>query len=363
MKIKKLERNILGKTTEAQINNKKTKGKIGTWIPALTLVDYEKLILSVSPDIFEQVVKLPQNVIVSVQKKAEQDLTSLVDFADNLTNNIKNKVTTDIKLIGTAVEETQKLIEQTTKEIAKSGNKTIEYINQYLKEVNSILGEIINQISNTIQNVWNESFRQCIAIAMKVAQDSFDKAKKDVDKLRKEYPKEKPFNIARRLINTSTLFSVGFGIVTDMNIQLDLLKNASLLSGLVYQIGIAYGFNDISEITKGEAIAIIALCLGIDNLQKLGLNALTLNNPIVKIPVKVVSNVALFQLVGYASCLYFDIKVNGAENPLVSGKAYEEFTGKLKAYLDETLSETEKLGEIIKDAIAIKEQVPAFATA
>ncbi len=394
MKTKKLDRNTLGKTTEAHINNKKTKGKIlaianysthqqvcfqteegktGAWIPALTLVDYEKLILSVSPDIFEQVVKLPQNVIVSVQKKAEQDLTSLVDFADNLAKNINDKVASDIQLIKSAIEETQKLIDQTTKEIAKSGTNTIKFINQYLKEVNLALGEIVNQISNTIQNVWNETFRQCIAMGMKVAEDSFDSAKKVVNELKKEYPKENSFDIAKRLINRSTIFSIGFGIVTDgfslaesltgLSISLDLIKNATLLSELVYQIGITYGFNDITKITKGEAIAIIGLCLGIDVLQQLGLKALTLTNPIVSIPVKAVCNVALFQLVGYASCLYFDIKANKEENPLVSGKAYEEFTAKLKAYLDETLSETEKLGEIVKDAIAIKKQVPAFARA
>lgn len=387
MVTKKLDRNTLGKTTEANINNKKTKGKIlaiatqsteqqvcfqteegktGAWIPALALVDYDKLAVSVSSNILEQVVKLPQDVLVSVQKKAEQDITSLVDFADNLAKNINNKVASDIQLINSAIEETQKLIEQTTQEIAKSGANSIKFINQYLEE-------IVNQISNTIQNVWNETFRLCIAMAMKVAEDSFDSARKVVDKLKKEYPKENSFKIAQRLINRSTIFSLGFGIVTDgfnlaesltkLSIGLDLAKNAALLSELVYQIGIAYGFNDINKITKGEAIAIIALCLGIDILQQLGLKALTVPSPIVSIPIKAVSNVALFQLVGYASCLYFDIKVNGAENPLVSGKAYQEFTAKLQAYLDETLSETEKLADIIKDAIEIKKQVPALASA
>ncbi|MTF37688.1 hypothetical protein [Cyanobacterium aponinum] len=346
---------------------------MGVWIPALALVDYDKLAVSVSSNILEQVVKLPQDFFVSVQKKAEQDITSLVDFADNLAKNINNKVASDIQLINSAVEKAQKLIEKTTQEIAKSGENSIKFINQYLAETNSAIGKILNQISDIIQNFSNETFRKCIAMAMKVAEDSFDSAKKVVDKLRQEYPKEKSFKIAQRLINRSTIFSLGFGIAMDgfnfaesltkLSIGLDLAKNAALLSELVYQIGIAYGFNDINKITKGEAIAIIALCLGIDILQQLGLKALTEPSSIVSIPIKAVSNVALFQLVGYASCLYFDIKVNGAENPLVSGKAYQQFTDKLRIYLDETLSETEKLADIVKDAISIKQQVPALATA
>lgn len=96
-------------------------------------------------------------------------------------------------------------------------------------------------------------------------------------------------------------------------------------------------------------------------LQILGLTALTLANPIVSISVKAVSNIALFQLVGYASCQYFEIKSKEEDNPLVSGKTYEEFTTKLRAYLGETLSETDKLAEVIKDAIEIKQKVPALA--
>lgn len=41
---------------------------MGVWIPALALVDYDKLAVSVSSNILEQVVKLPQDFFVSVQK-------------------------------------------------------------------------------------------------------------------------------------------------------------------------------------------------------------------------------------------------------------------------------------------------------
>ncbi|MBF2058195.1 MAG: hypothetical protein IGQ45_13520 [Cyanobacterium sp. T60_A2020_053] len=406
MKTGKLNKDVVGQITEAIISNKKTKGKIlaiaryvedekvcfqtaegqnGTWIPALALVNYNKLVLSPSSVTSEEktilvqspLVESPQNVTILVQKRAEQDLTSLVNFADNLAKQlakqIDNKVNSDIQLINSAIEETQKLVEDITKKINKSGKNTVKFIDQCLTELDVLLGSIVIEISNIIQNIWSEIFRQCVAWAMEETQKSFDRAKKVVDELKQKHPKEDYRQIAQRLINRSTVLSVTFGIAIDgiklveswakVSIGLDLVKNSALLSELIYQISIAYGFDGDTKISTGEGIAIIALSLGIDVLQQLGLNALTSASLSASIAIKAFSNVALFQLVGYASCLYFELKQQKADNPLVFAPAYRQFTAKLQTYLNETLTETKKLNEIIKDAVEIKEEVPAFANA
>jgi uncharacterized protein (DUF697 family) len=407
--MERLSRDLLGKTQSAIINNQEKQGKIlaiarysdydqicfqpsaekyGVWIPASALVEYKQLLTSVpskkveykqlatsapSKNLVTTPIEISQKVLASAQKKAEQDLNSLVNYADNLVKNINDKASSDILLINQTIEQTQKLIEQTTNEIAKAGSNTINFVNQYLADLTAILGNLVTEINQTIQNVWNESFRQVVGITMKKVENNFSNAKQCVDNLKQEYPNDDSFTLAQKLINRSTIFSVGSGLVidisklaeelTDLSIGLDLFKNATLLVELVYQIGIAYGFDDLTKITKGEVIGILALCLIIDLLQQLGLKALTSTGPIVSIPVKAIANVALFQLVGYASCQYFEIKLSQAENPLTSEKAYQQFTAQLQSYLNEILSEQEKLAEVIKDAIIIKKEVPALAQA
>lgn len=392
MKMAKLSQETLGKTAEALINDKKTKGKIlaiaryvedekicfqtaegknGAWIPALTLVDYKKLTVSSSES--NILVTLPKTVIDSVEKEAEKSLISLVKFADDLAKSIENKAASDIELVNGLINETQKLADNMGKDIDKSGKNTIKFINQCLQELNLAIGKAIDEISDTIQKIWSEFVRNCVAMAMKKTQESFDSAKKVVDEFREKHPKKDDRQIAQILINRSTSFSVASGIAMDaiksvesltgLSIGLDLFKNSVLLSELVYQISIAYGFDGDTKITTGEGIAIIALSLGIDVLQQLGLGALTSASLGTAITVKAVSNIALFQLVGYASCSYFELKQQNADNPLISASAYQEFTAKLQVYLDETLSETDKLEEIMKDAIQIEKRIPAFANA
>ena len=69
------------------------------------------------------------------------------------------------------------------------------------------------------------------------------------------------------------------------------------------------------------------------------------------------SNIALFQLVGFTACKYYEAKANKEANPLTSKEAYLKLEKQLDAYLTETLSEKENLNQLSLKVIAIRQEV------
>lgn len=308
----------------------------------------------------------------------------MVTSFDDLLENINKKVATDIEWINKIIDDAKILIEKTTNDIQKLGKNHLQIVNEYLNNVLSSINNLVSEILQTIQNIWHESLRESIALVMKDSKLYFDSATKKINYLKKTYPRESHKSLAQRLTNHLMIISLRSGFygvkinplqtITSLSIKLDLIEITTLLTKLIYGISILHGFDKLEENTK-EMIGILALCLTINSLKQLGLDSLiqslkvqfpvVMSNeivePMVNMSFNAVSNVALFQLVGHSSYLYYDIKTNKLDNPIISGKAYQQFTTEIEGYLGELLNEKDKLSEIVKDILQINKKVKALA--
>ena len=386
-----------------------TDGKNGIWIPSFALVDREKWIITESQtELIKEKQKTlttsvtkkietenkqsksvkeaetEENALVLGKKKAAEDLALMVTSFDSLLENFNQKVATDIESMNKIIDDAKILIEKTTNDIQKLGKNHLQIVNEYLNNVLSSINNLVNEILQTIQNTWHESLRESIALIMKNSKLYFDSAKRKIDYLKKTYPTESNHSLAQRLTNHLMFISLKSGIygvkinswetITSLSIKLDLIEITTLLTKLIYGISILHGFDEFQSNTE-ELISILALCLTFDTLKQLGLDSLiqslkvlypvamtnTIVEPMVNISVNAVSNVALFQLIGHSSYLYYDIKANKSDNPIISGKAYQQFTTEIEGYLDGLLNEKDKLSEIVKDILQINKKVKALA--
>jgi hypothetical protein len=414
--MEKLTRDILGQTFNATIDAKKTTGKIlaianfsnkqqvcfqmtegqnGIWIPALALENVlitqekkdkavEKIGKKEKINITE---KKEEEIVLLAQENAKEDLALQPAFYDDLLNKINNKVSKDIEVISQNIDDAQQLINQLTKDFQELGKNHLSVLNDYLNTVLSNIENLVVQISQTIQKIWAESLRESIALIVRDSSLYFNSAKRKINYLKKTYPQETNRQLARRLTDHLMIISLKskflgahidtWKTITTLSIELDLLEISSLLTKLIYGVAILHGFDKLDKIDIGEIIGILALCLTVDSLKQLGLdsliqsltfhNPLVMNNKIVESTVKIslnaVSNVALFQLIGYASDLYYDIKTNNLnlENPITSARAYKDFTKQIQSYLDETLNHKNQLAKVVKNIVQVEEKIEALA--
>jgi len=95
----------------------------------------------------------------------------------------------------------------------------------------------------------------------------------------------------------------------------------------------------------------------VEQIKELGLEILLKQVPFVNLMITASSNIALFQLVGFTACKYYEAKVNNKENPLSSDKEYLQVEQQSTAYLTEILSEKDNLNQIFDHVLAIKQEV------
>ena len=232
-----------------------------------------------------------------------------------------------------------------------------------MNELIEKFGKTIDSITDTINRYLNKYWLpRLVSVFNKLADAELAKAKQEVIDLRKEYPDYKPSQIAQELITEKTIFATTTGIISDgLKIVnpiiaeiVDLTKNVGLLVEMVYQIGITYGFEEIED---GEILVILATAFTAERLRQLGLEILLKQVPFVNLMITASSNIALFQLVGFTACKYYEAKANKEANPLTSKEAYLKLEKQLDAYLTETLSEKENLNQLSLKVIAIRQEV------
>ena len=368
----KLGVDSLNSTVDAIINNEKERGNIiaiaaytdrqqvcflklgkdqkkdhGEWIPVSALVGFEKLPGASCGD-------------DSAKKQAKEDIDSLLIYTQKISRDISNKVSSDLELISKAIKEFQILAEE---DITDKENISLAKSKQWLNELIEKFGKTIDSITDTINRYLNKYWLpRLVSVFNKLADAELAKAKQEVIDLRKEYPDYQPSQIAQELITEKTIFATTTGIISDgLKIVnpiiaeiVDLTKNVGLLVEMIYQIGITYGFEEIED---GEILGILATAFTAERLRQLGLEILLKQVPFVNLMITASSNIALFQLVGFTACKYYEAKANKEANPLTSKEAYLKLEQQLDAYLTETLSEKDKLNKLSLEVIAIRQEV------
>jgi hypothetical protein len=395
--MRKLGVDSLNSTVEAIINNEKERGNIiaiatytdrqqvcflklgkdqgkdhGEWIPVSALVGVEKLTTS-SNEAFIEIpsnneptdTKKPQYGLLELAtKKAEEDIGFLVIYTTKILQDIKNKASSDIELISKTIKETKQLVEE---DRTDKDNFYLAKANQWLNELTLSFGKILNSITNTINSYWNQDWLPILVKELQELADAkLEAAKQEVITLKKENIDYQPYQIAKALIDKKTIVATTRGMITDglkivapsvktiVNLTVDLTKNVGLLTEMIYQIAIAYGFEKIDD---GELLGIIALAFSTEKLRQLGLEILLKQVPFVNLMISISSNIALFQLVGFIACKYYEAKANEEANPLTSNEAYLKLEQQSNAYLTETLSEKETLNQLSLKVVAIRQEV------
>jgi len=392
--MEKLTREVLGKELMATLDNKNVTGKIlaiarfedreqvcfqttqganGIWIPAFALADIQNWLVTSEKE---------EDKIVSPKKQADEDLEESVEFFDKLVKDVQRKASEDIDSINKTIEETKTQIEQTILEFItvaqKNVNSATQLINNFMINLDNLVKNLLTQIQETVNKIWSESFKTAISLITKHSKLSFDSAKRKINYLKKNYPDESNRQLARRLTNHLTKISLQKGFIgsqpdliesiVTFSLELELLEVSTLLTKLIYGIAILHGYNKLDSIDQKEIVAILASSLTIDSLKKLGLECLTQGNNLAKFFLNPVANVALFKLISFSSYLYYDFKVssrdfkvNEKDNPMISEKAYSEFTTQIQSYLDELFNKQKQLERIVMDSVKIDEQLKALA--
>lgn len=310
-------------------------------------------------------------VVSIVRKQAEneaiEDIHALVKFFEDKRRAIENKSTEDIQTLVRLVEDAKKAIAASIKYLAESLTYTKEQACQLLDHATHVAGQVLASLRKTIIDLWNPEWVDILLKAMTRRTD-LDKAKDEVKKLQLDYLHEKPIQIANRIIWNKTLLSttaVGFSsaiketasTIEKLELSIALPKTSTILVEMVYQIAVAYGFDNLENpAQKGEFLAVFAIALGSQQIMKLGLSFLGKHTPIQGLLIDATTNVILFQLLGYAASQFYEAKVK-AISPLTSIEAYTTLEEKAKAYLQKAISQKEAVREIVADAVSIQEQL------
>ncbi len=147
-----------------------------------------------------------------------------------------------------------------------------------------------------------------------LGQVDVEKAQRQVDELRQEYPLETPVQLAHRIIVDTALKAGGIGLVTNFLPPLalalfgvELAAVTALQAEMVYRIAAAYGFSLQDPTRRGEVLAVFGLSLGGSGLLKVGLGFVELL-PGLGAAVGASSDTALIYSLGSVTSQFYEAK-------------------------------------------------------
>lgn len=142
------------------------------------------------------------------------------------------------------------------------------------------------------------------------------KAATEVKNLQQKSPNSPPSEIAHQIMVKKALLVGGSGFASSLVPALaaslfavDLMATMAIQAEMVYQIACAYGMNLQDPARKGEILAIFGMALGGSSAIKAGLS-LVRNVPGVGAVIGASSNAAMLYALGYASCRFYEAKLN-----------------------------------------------------
>ncbi len=158
-----------------------------------------------------------------------------------------------------------------------------------------------------------------------LGQVDVEKAQNEVDKLRQEYPRETPQQLAQRIIADAAWKAGGIGLATNFVPPLaltlfgvELAAITALQAEMVYRIAAAYGFSLNEPTRRGEVLAIFGLSVGGSGVLKSGLSFVELL-PLIGAFVGASSNTALIYSLGQVANQFYETKRNSTAQVDVSG--------------------------------------------
>lgn len=329
----------------------------GQWIPVTALLDFVDE--PVSQTKTTSVTSLSREEEAEIKAEAVEDINLLGQFVTNLVKAIQDKANEDIKLTYYSLEQAQKTVEESLKVSSKALENTTQQITNILNGITQTSEQFVKQFLQQLLNYWNVSWKERILECILIL-NLAEKSLTFVGKIKKNYPNFSSSQIPQNVINEKLLYSLITGMVGAIpgaTFLVDLSVTTPLLIQMVYEIACAYEQDIKSPESTQEILAILCLTLTVDNLPKMGLGFLLKHTPIASWAINPIINATLFLGVGYAACQYYEVKLSG-KDPL-SAETYQELIAEVNSYFAQLTTEGEKVQEIVNQAIALKDKLPA----
>jgi len=151
-----------------------------------------------------------------------------------------------------------------------------------------------------------------------LGQVDVEKAQKEVEQLRQQYPLDTPEQLAQRIIVDTCWQAARLGLISNLVPPLaltlfavELAAITALQAEMVYRIAAAYGFRLQEPARRGEVLAIFGLSMGGAGVLKAGLGFVELI-PGLGAVVGASSNAALLYSLGYTACYFYQAKKDAA---------------------------------------------------
>ncbi|MCU0537705.1 MAG: hypothetical protein MUD14_27785 [Hydrococcus sp. Prado102] len=251
-------------------------------------------------------------------------LESVVDWGEDVFNSGKAFIKPAIAWIGQKTHETGQVV-------TAVGNNPI------------LKNPIVQRFAGVLRLDW------LLGLTKQV---DLEKAKTEVDKLKRKYPHESPSEIAHRLMVRKAIAASGIGFASSILpglaaalLALDLAANMALQTEMVYEIAAAYGLDLDDAARKGEVVAIFGLALGGSNALKAGLGFMR-NIPLAGAAIGAGTNATMLYSLGYAACRFYEAKLEqGKAEP--TPQTLEVLQKKSEEYLDVAIAQQAIMDRIL----------------
>ena len=220
---------------------------------------------------------------------------------------------------------------------AKVASETVQSAAENITSTTTVVGETVGFVAQRLVEQGTESVGKIVTpiaenplikYAAKVpginlllaalGQVDVEKAQREVEQLRQEYPLETPEQLAHRIMVDTSLTAGGIGLLTNfvpplalMLFAVDIAAIAALQAEMIYRIAAAYGFSLKDPARRGEVLAIFGLSIGGSGTLKAGLSFVELL-PVVGAVVGASSDAALLYSLGYVARQFYETKRKSA---------------------------------------------------
>ncbi len=170
-------------------------------------------------------------------------------------------------------------------------------------------------------------------------------AEAQVRELQRQYPHEKPEEIAHHLMVEKALLAAGSGLVSSLvpGVALalsgmDLAAITALSAELVYQIAAAYGMDLRSSDRQKEVVAIFGLSLGSNLAIEAGVTLVS-NIPLAGAVINASASAAMIYALGYGACRFYEADLDSSEIETKLEDLQEVLQAESEQYLETAIAQ------------------------
>jgi uncharacterized protein (DUF697 family) len=170
-------------------------------------------------------------------------------------------------------------------------------------------------------------------------------AEAKVRELQRQYPHEKPQEIAHHLMVEKALLAAGTGLASSLVpgvalalAGMDLAAMTALSAELVYQIAAAYGMDLRSSDRKKEVVAIFGLSLGSNLAIEAGVTLVS-NIPLAGAAINASASAAMIYAMGYGACRFYEAHLNSSEIETKLEDLQEVLQAESEEYLEKAIAQ------------------------